>query len=50
MKINPSNFFVDVILPLALPNTFTYSISKEEETVLEPGFRVAVQLDRKSVV
>ena len=49
MKINPSNFFVDVILPLALPNTFTYSISKEEEEILEPGFRVAVQFGKQKI-
>lgn len=34
--------FVEIILPLALPGTFTYHISKEDLTILKIGQRVAV--------
>lgn len=35
-------FFTEVILPLSLPKTFTYSISEAEYNFLRPGMRVAV--------
>lgn len=34
--------FAEVILPLALPKTFTYKISEAEAALLRPGMRVAV--------
>lgn len=34
--------FVEIILPLALPGTFTYHISKEEHAELQVGQRIAV--------
>lgn len=35
-------FFVEVILPLSLPQTFTYRVSEAEFHYLKPGMRVAV--------
>ena len=36
------SFFIQVILPLALPQTFTYSVSEAEFDYLKVGMRVAV--------
>ena len=36
------NFFIEVILPLSLPKTFTYSVNAEEYLFLKKGMRVAV--------
>ncbi len=41
------NFFVEVILPLALPKTFTYRVSEAEFYYLKKGFRVAVPVKNK---
>jgi primosomal protein N' (replication factor Y) (superfamily II helicase) len=35
-------FFLEVILPIALPQTFTYRVSEDEFHYLKPGMRVAV--------
>lgn len=35
-------FFVEVILPLSLPQTFTYRVTEAEFHYLKPGMRVAV--------
>lgn len=35
-------YFVDVILPIPLKQTFTYSVNKDEAAFLKQGFRVAV--------
>ena len=35
-------FFIQVILPIALPQTFTYSVSEAEFEYLKIGMRVAV--------
>lgn len=35
-------FFVEVILPIALPQTFTYRVSEAEFQYLKPGMRIAV--------
>ncbi len=35
-------FFIEVILPLSLPQTFTYRVSEAEFHYLKPGMRVAV--------
>ncbi|TGD58179.1 replication restart helicase PriA [Flavobacterium humi] len=35
-------FFVEVILPIALPQTFTYRVSEAEFHYLKPGMRIAV--------
>ncbi|WP_165806505.1 replication restart helicase PriA [Chitinophaga parva] len=39
--------FADVILPLALPRIYTYSIPPRMEGQLQPGSRVAVQLGKQ---
>lgn len=41
--------FVDVILPLALPQLLTYSVPEEFETEVEAGKRVVVQLGRQRI-
>ncbi len=46
MKIG-SELFADVILPLALPKLYTYSISEHFHFVVNPGFRVIVQFGSK---
>ncbi|RFS24825.1 primosomal protein N' [Chitinophaga silvatica] len=39
--------YADVILPLALPKNYTYSVPEKMETSLLPGSRVAVQLGKQ---
>lgn len=39
--------YADVILPLALPKNYTYSVPANMEAQLQPGSRVAVQLGRQ---
>ena len=34
--------FINVILPIPLEKSFTYSITEEEAALLQPGMRVAV--------
>lgn len=41
--------FIDVIVPLPLQNTFTYSITSKEAEVLVPGMRVAVPFGKSKV-
>ncbi|MGL2964700.1 replication restart helicase PriA [Flavobacterium sp. RSB2_4_14] len=41
------NYFIEVILPLSLPKTFTYSISESEYSYIKKGFRVAVPVKNK---
>ncbi|HEX5551658.1 MAG TPA: primosomal protein N' [Chitinophagaceae bacterium] len=38
--------FADIILPLALPRNYTYSIPREMEQAVVPGCRVAVQFGK----
>ncbi|RAR75459.1 replication restart helicase PriA [Flavobacterium aciduliphilum] len=40
-------FFIDVIVPLSLPRTFTYSVSEAEFHYVEIGMRVAVPVKNK---
>ena len=47
MKNEVSLNFIDVILPLALPKTYTYSLAKDEAATLRPGFRVAVSFGKQ---
>ncbi|QAA80436.1 primosomal protein N' [Aequorivita sp. H23M31] len=42
-------FFVDVILPIPLNQTFTYSINQDEAAFLRPGMRVAVPFGKTKV-
>jgi primosomal protein N' (replication factor Y) len=43
------NSFADVILPLPLPNPFTYKLSEKESKVLKVGFRVAVSFGKRKI-
>ncbi|PWH10094.1 primosomal protein N' [Bacteroidetes bacterium SCGC AAA795-G10] len=49
MKIKLSKYFVDVILPLALPKTYTYELNQKEAFIIKPGFRVAVQFGKQKI-
>jgi primosomal protein N' (replication factor Y) (superfamily II helicase) len=42
-------FFIEVILPLALPKPFTYTVTQPEYTFLRPGMRVAVPFGRNKI-
>lgn len=39
-------YFVEIILPLSLPQTFTYRVSVDEFDFLKPGMRVAVSFGK----
>jgi len=42
-------FFVEVILPLALDKTFTYSVSQVEFDFIQPGMRLAVPFGKSKI-
>jgi primosomal protein N' (replication factor Y) len=42
-------YFIDVILPIPLKQTFTYSVTAEEASILEPGMRVAVPFGKTKI-
>ena len=42
-------FFVDVIVPLAAPNAFTYRVTADEFHFIEQGFRVAVPFGKRTI-
>ncbi|PCE62415.1 replication restart helicase PriA [Sediminicola luteus] len=42
-------YFVEAILPLALPQTFTYKVNKQEYDHLLPGMRIAVPFGKNRV-
>ncbi|HDP75001.1 MAG TPA: primosomal protein N' [Bacteroidales bacterium] len=42
-----SQLYVDVILPLALQATYTYSVPLEMETLIQPGVRVVVSFGQR---
>lgn len=42
-------FFIEVILPLALPKSFTYAISEAEYDYIKVGMRIAVPFGRNKV-
>src|SRR5690606_13939651 len=44
-----NQFFVEIILPLALPRTFTYHISEQERAQLQVGQRVSVPFGSKKL-
>ncbi len=48
-QILPMPFFTEVILPLALPKTFTYAVNEAEYAFLQPGMRVAVPFGRGKI-
>ncbi|WP_298764297.1 primosomal protein N' [uncultured Polaribacter sp.] len=41
-----TNHFIDLILPLPLQNTYTYSVTEEEANFLQKGMRVAVSFGK----
>lgn len=43
------NYFIDVILPIPVENTFTYRVSQAEAEFLSPGMRVAVPFGKSKV-
>ncbi|MFK7781082.1 MAG: primosomal protein N', partial [Psychroserpens sp.] len=43
------NYFIDVILPIPLENSFTYAISKAESSFLKPGMRVSVPFGKSKI-
>lgn len=49
MSIAHSTLFVDVVLPLPLPGTFTYMVPLELEAEVTVGKRVIVQFGKKKV-
>ncbi len=42
-------FYVDVILPLPLAKRFTYAISAEEASAIQPGMRIAVPFGKSKI-
>lgn len=42
-------YFVDVILPIPLKQTFTYSVNSDEAAFLKPGMRVAIPFGKSKV-
>jgi primosomal protein N' (replication factor Y) len=49
MKINLNIYFIDVLLPLALPKAYTYFITEDQYALLSPGFRVAVSFGKQKI-
>ena len=43
------NYYADVILPLPLPGTFTYELTKKQHDLLKIGYRVAVSFGKRKV-
>lgn len=42
-------YYIDVILPIPLKQTFTYSVNKDEAAFLKQGYRVAVPFGKSKV-
>ncbi len=42
--------FIDVIIPLPIKSTFTYSINKDEFNFIKPGFRVMVPFGKSKFI
>ncbi len=42
-------YFIDVILPIPLKQTFTYSVNRDEAAFLKPGMRVAIPFGKSKV-
>ena len=43
------NFFIEVILPLSLPKTFTYRVSENEFAFIKKGMRVSVPFGKSKI-
>ena len=48
-ELEPPVYFVDVLLPLALPKAFTYRLSRDEAERLAPGFRIVVPFGKQKL-
>nr|WP_299388916.1 primosomal protein N' [Allomuricauda sp.] len=42
-------FFLDILLPIPLERLFTYRITEQEATIIQPGMRVAVPFGRSKI-
>src|SRR5690606_18864739 len=42
-------YFIEVIIPLKVPNTFTYQVSEAEFQFLDTGYRVAVPFGKTGI-
>ena len=49
MNLLPPTLFVEVILPLALPGTFTYHVPEDMHDQLAVGKRVVVQFGKQKI-
>ena len=49
MQSNFPRYFVDVILPLALPKTYTYYLTEEQYNKIRLGFRVTVPFGKEKI-
>jgi primosomal protein N' (replication factor Y) len=43
------NYFIEVVMPLSLPKTFTYRVSESEFIFIEKGMRVAVSFGKSKI-
>ncbi|WP_293893137.1 primosomal protein N' [Flavobacterium sp.] len=43
------SFFIEVIVPLSLPKTFTYKVSESEFAFIEKGMRIAVPFGKNKI-
>jgi primosomal protein N' (replication factor Y) len=43
------NFFIEVIVPLSLPKTFTYKVSENEFFFIQKGMRIAVPFGKSKI-
>ena len=44
-----TSYYIDVILPLPIPNLFTYKINKDQSESIKPGLRVTVQFGKRKI-
>ena len=49
METKTPQYFIDVLLPLALPKAYTYCITSKEKEFLGQGFRVAVPFGKQKI-
>lgn len=43
------NYFIEVIIPLSLPKTFTYRVSESEYAFIQKGMRIAVPFGKSKI-
>ena len=46
---DPQIYYVDVLLPLHIPDCYTYRVPQEYNGLLQPGQRVVVQFGRQRI-